>query len=100
MRDELIRKFKENGIPADRELDHAKIVRPSVEVCGALRLVTYHDKVPFGVSFACSSSLIRANLFSDVNNRSGRMSLPIIRAPAFGNWNQTRDGDVYVANYR
>jgi hypothetical protein len=45
-------------------------------------------------------SLIRANLFSDVNNRSGRMSLPIIRAPAFGNWNQTRDGDVYVANYR
>jgi hypothetical protein len=31
VRDELIRKFKENGIPADRELDHAKIVRPSVE---------------------------------------------------------------------
>jgi hypothetical protein len=26
--------------------------------------------------------------------------LPIVRAPAFGNWNQTRDGDVYVANYR
>ena len=31
MRDELIRKFKESGIPADRELDHAKIVRPSIE---------------------------------------------------------------------
>lgn len=31
MRDELIRKFKESGIPVDRELDHAKIVRPSIE---------------------------------------------------------------------
>ena len=31
MRDELIREFKESGIPADRELDHAKIVRPSIE---------------------------------------------------------------------
>jgi hypothetical protein len=31
MRDELIRKFKESGIPANRELDHAKIVRPSID---------------------------------------------------------------------
>src|SRR5450759_5240501 len=30
MRDELIRKFKESGIPADRELEHAKIVGPSI----------------------------------------------------------------------
>jgi hypothetical protein len=31
MRDVLIRKFKESGIPANRELDHAKVVRPSIE---------------------------------------------------------------------
>ena len=31
MRDELIRKFKESGIPENRELDHAKVVRPSIE---------------------------------------------------------------------
>jgi chemotaxis regulatin CheY-phosphate phosphatase CheZ len=31
MRDDLIRKFKESGIPANRELDHVKIVRPTIE---------------------------------------------------------------------
>ena len=31
LRDALIRKFKESGIPADRELDHAKIVGPAVD---------------------------------------------------------------------
>lgn len=31
IRDELIRRFQESGIPANRELDHAKIVRPSIE---------------------------------------------------------------------
>jgi hypothetical protein len=31
IRDELIRKLEEGAILAERELDHAKIVRPSVE---------------------------------------------------------------------
>ena len=31
MRDELTRKFKENGIPANRELNHAEVVRPSID---------------------------------------------------------------------
>lgn len=40
MRDELIRKFKESGIPANRELDHAMIVRPSIEAVEK-RLLSY-----------------------------------------------------------
>jgi hypothetical protein len=31
MRDDLIRKFKQSSIPANRELDHAKIVGPIIE---------------------------------------------------------------------
>jgi hypothetical protein len=31
MRNEHIREFKESGIPANRELDHAKVIRPSIE---------------------------------------------------------------------
>jgi hypothetical protein len=31
MRDELILKFKQSGIPANRELEHAQVVRPSIE---------------------------------------------------------------------
>jgi hypothetical protein len=32
LRDELIGRFKNSGIPAERELDHAKVVRPAIEV--------------------------------------------------------------------
>jgi hypothetical protein len=31
IRDELIIKFKQSGVPAERELDHANIVRPIIE---------------------------------------------------------------------
>jgi hypothetical protein len=32
LRDELIRRFKESDIAPERELEHAKIVKPAVEV--------------------------------------------------------------------
>jgi hypothetical protein len=32
LRDELIDRFKNAGIPPERELDHAKVVRPAIEV--------------------------------------------------------------------
>jgi chaperonin GroEL (HSP60 family) len=32
LRDELIRKFKNAGIPANREMEHAEVVRPAIEV--------------------------------------------------------------------
>jgi hypothetical protein len=36
MRDELIRKFKDSSIPPERELEHAKIVAPAIEVLQAM----------------------------------------------------------------
>jgi hypothetical protein len=32
LRDELIRKFKNAGIPANREMEHAQVARPAIEV--------------------------------------------------------------------
>jgi hypothetical protein len=32
LRDELIRKFKNADIPANREMEHAQIVRPAIDV--------------------------------------------------------------------
>lgn len=32
LRDEAINRFKNSGIPADREMDHAKLVGPAIEV--------------------------------------------------------------------
>jgi hypothetical protein len=32
LRDELVSRFKYSGIPAEREMDHAKVVRPAIEV--------------------------------------------------------------------
>jgi hypothetical protein len=32
LRDELIWKFKNAGIPANREMEHAQVVRPAIEV--------------------------------------------------------------------
>lgn len=32
LRDELVSRFKNSGIPAEREMDHAKVVRPAIEV--------------------------------------------------------------------
>jgi hypothetical protein len=32
LRDDLIQRFKESGIPPDRELEHAKIVGPAIDV--------------------------------------------------------------------
>jgi hypothetical protein len=32
LRDEAIKSFKNSGIPANREMEHAKIVGPSIEV--------------------------------------------------------------------
>ena len=32
LRDQLIKTFKTTGIPAERELDHAKVVGPAIEV--------------------------------------------------------------------
>jgi hypothetical protein len=32
LRDELIGKFKNSRIPAEREMDHANVVRPAIEV--------------------------------------------------------------------
>jgi hypothetical protein len=36
LRDDLIHRFKNSGIPADRELEHAEIVRPALEALEAV----------------------------------------------------------------
>ena len=35
IRDQLILKFKQSDIPSNRELDHAKVVRPAIEAIEA-----------------------------------------------------------------